>query len=161
MGGLRKYLQLRLKAQTGLSSGVVLGALIALLGAILTFLFLLVTAFIWLADHYDALTAALVLAGSFLLIAIVAMLVSLRTHRGIIERAELALAAQKSAISLDPTVLGLVMQVGRGIGWRKVMALVPVVIIAAGVGMQLLGRQKSRRENDSDDDGRTALRPAE
>jgi uncharacterized membrane protein len=158
MGGLRRYLELRLKAQIGLSSGVVLWALIALVCAVVTFVFLLVSAFIWLADRYDGLIAALVLAGSFLLLAIVAMLVSLRTHRGIIERAELALAAQKGAISLDPSMLGLMMQVGRGIGWRKVIALLPVVIIAAGVGMQLLGRQKARGENH--DDERTALRPA-
>jgi hypothetical protein len=148
MGGWRRYLELRLKAKTGLSSGVVLWALIALVCGTVTFAFLLVGAFVWLADRYDALIAALVLAGSFLLIAIIAMLVSLRTHRRIIERAELALVAQKGAIALDPTVLGVMMQVGRGIGWRKVVALAPVVVIAAGVGMHLLGRQKAGTELD-------------
>jgi hypothetical protein len=160
MGGWRRYLELRLKAQTGLSSGVVIWALVALVGGTVTFIFLLVSAFIWLADRYDALIAALVLTGLFLLIAIIAMLVSLRTHRRIIERAELALAAQKSAIALDPTLLGLMMQVGRGIGWRKVMALVPVVIIAAGIGMQLLGRQGAKGETSADDEGRNAFREA-
>src|SRR5688572_20604827 len=124
MGGWRRYLELRLKAQIGLSSGVVVWALIALVCGTVTFTFLLVSAFIWLADRYDGLIAALVLAGLFLLTAIIAMLVSLRTHRRIIERAELALAAQKSAIALDPTLLGVMMQVSRGIGWRKVAALV-------------------------------------
>ncbi len=160
MGGWRRYLELRLKAQIGLSSGVVIWALIALVCGTVTFTFLVVSAFIWLADRYDALIAALVMAGLFLLTAIIAMLVSLRTHRRIIERAELALAAQKSAIALDPTLLGVMMQVSRGIGWRKVAALIPVVIIAAGVGMQFLGRQRARGETGADDDARTAFREA-
>jgi hypothetical protein len=160
MGGWRRYLELRLKARTGLSSTVVISALIALVCGIITFIFLLVTAFIWLADRYDGVIAALVMAGSFLLITIVALLLSLRTHRRIIEQAELALAAQKSALTLDPTLLGVMLQASRGIGLRKMAALVPVVLLAAGVGVQWLGRQRAKNEADAEDDGRTAFRPA-
>jgi hypothetical protein len=151
MGGWRRYLELRLKARTGVSSGVVLWALIALVCGAITFVFLLATVFVWLATRYDPLVAALVLTGAFLSIAILALLLSLRTHRRVVEQAELALAAQKTAFSLDPKLLGVALQVTRDIGWRKVLLLLPVVIVGAGVGMRLIGRQREKDERGADD----------
>ena len=91
MGGLRRYLGLQARAKTGLTSGVLISGLLALLCAVLTFAFVLVTVFIWLAHRYGALVSALALAGFFLLTAIVALLCCIAIRRRTIERAQQAL----------------------------------------------------------------------
>ena len=49
MSGWLHYLELQAKSRTGLSSGVVIWALVAVLAAAVTFGFLIFAAFIWLA----------------------------------------------------------------------------------------------------------------
>jgi uncharacterized membrane protein YqjE len=94
MGGWRKYLELRARAKTGLSSGLFVWALLAVVFGIMTAGFVLLIAFIWLAQRYDPLTAATALAGLFLLAMIIAAVCCLWSRRRTIEQAELALAAR-------------------------------------------------------------------
>jgi len=158
MGGLRRYLGLQARAKTGLTSGVLISGLLALLGAALTFAFVLVTVFIWLADRYGALVSALALAGVFLLTAIVALLCCIAIRRRTIERAQQALAARSSAIWLDPRLVGGAVQVSRAVGWGKVATLLAVGVLAAGVGALWFGHNRSggerdvRDEDDEDDE---------
>jgi hypothetical protein len=63
MGGWRRYLELQAQAKTGLSSGPFVWALLAVVFGVLTVGFVLLIAFIWLAERYSPLTAAIVLAG--------------------------------------------------------------------------------------------------
>jgi hypothetical protein len=63
MGGWRRYLELQAQAKTGLGSGLFIWALLAATFAILTAAFILLVAFIWLAERYDPLRAAAALAG--------------------------------------------------------------------------------------------------
>ena len=58
MGNLRKYLELQAQAKTGLSSGLFVCGLVAVVFGILTAAFILLIAFIWLAERYGALLAA-------------------------------------------------------------------------------------------------------
>lgn len=62
MGGWRKYLELQAQAKTGLSSGLFIWASLAVVGGILTAAFILLTAFIWLAERYGPLIGAAALA---------------------------------------------------------------------------------------------------
>ena len=94
MGNLRKYLELQTQAKTGLSSGLFVCGLVAVVFGILTAAFILLIAFIWLAERYGALLAAAILAGLFLVVTIVAIVCSLQSRRRTTERAEVALAAQ-------------------------------------------------------------------
>jgi predicted metal-binding membrane protein len=66
MGGWRRYLELQAQAKTGLSSGLFVWALLAVVFGVLTVGFVLLIAFIWLAERYSPLTAAIVLAGLYL-----------------------------------------------------------------------------------------------
>jgi hypothetical protein len=95
VGGLRKYLQLQAQARSGLSSGLLAWGLLAIVFGTLTAAFILLIAFIWLAERYEPLIAASVLAGFFLLVTIIALFCLLRSRRRTIERAELALAARR------------------------------------------------------------------
>src|SRR5262247_3650731 len=96
MGGWRKYLELQARAKTGLSSGLFVWALLAVVFGIVTAGLVLLIAFIWLAERYGPLTAAMALAGLFLLATIIAVVCCLWSRRRTIEQAELALAARKN-----------------------------------------------------------------
>ena len=147
MGGWRRYLELKVEAKTGLSSGLVVWALLAVAFGALTFAFILVTVFVWLSSRFGPLIAALALSGFFLLCAIVALVCCLVLRRRTIERAELALAARRRAALLDPKLLAGAIQVSRAFGWRKVVPVIAVGILAAGIGMQWF-----RREGDAGSD---------
>ena len=156
MGGWRKYLELRARAKTGLSSGLFVWALLAVVFGIVTAGFVLLIAFIWLAQRYDPLTAATALAGLFLLATIIAAVCCLWSRRRTMEQAELALAARGNATWLDPKVLGSAIQVSRAVGWRKLVPLLAVGVLAAGVGMEWFGRDRAEVENE-DQHGRRKL----
>src|SRR5262245_12451960 len=135
MDSWRKYLELRVRAKTGLSSAVLIWALLALLGGILTFVFLLVTAYVWLAERYEPLLAALILGGLFLLLTIVALVACIWSHNKVIERAELQLAMRKSNPWLEPRVVAGALQASRAVGGPKLLAVVAAAFLAAGIGM--------------------------
>jgi len=142
MKGWLRYLELRAKWKTGLSSGLFVCGLIAVLCAAVTFGFIIFAAFIWLAERYGPLTAALALGGFFLLSTIIALACCALLRRRTVERAQLELAARRSTPWLDPKLLGAGMQVGRAIGGRKLVPLVAIVFFAAVFGMQAFGRDK-------------------
>lgn len=136
MGNLRKYLALQAQAKTGLSSGLFAWGLVALVCGILTAGFILLIAFIWLAERYGPLIAAAIFAGIFLLVTIVAIVCSLQSRRRTVERAEVALAARKQAVWLDPKLVAGAVQAGRVVGWRRFVPLLALGVLAATVGME-------------------------
>jgi len=127
---------------------------------ILTAGFILLIAFIWLAERYDPLTAAMALAGFFLLVTIIALVCCLWSRRRTIESAELALAARTNATWLNPKVLGSAVQVTRAVGWRKLVPLLAVGILAAGVGMEWFGRDRPEIEGEEQNSRRKLARAA-
>jgi len=160
MGGWRRYLELQARAKTGLSSGLFICALLAVVFGMLTAGFVLLIGFIWLAERYDPLTAATALAGLFLLATIIAAICCMWSRRRTMERAELALAARRNATWLDPKVLGSAIQVSRAVGWRKLVPLLAVGMLAAGVGMEWFGRDRAEVENEEQHGRRKLARAA-
>ena len=160
MGGGRRYLELQAQAKTGLSSGLFIWAFLPLVFGIVTAGFILLIAFIWMAERYDPLTAAIVLAGFFLLVAIIAAICCLWSRRRRIEQAELALAARRTAIWLDPKVVRGAIQVSRAVDWRKLVPLLAVGILAAGAGMEWFGRDRPEVESEEQNGRRKLARAA-
>ena len=160
MGGWRRYLELQAQAKTGLSSNLFVWALLAVVFGVLTAGFVLLIAFIWLAERYDPLTAAIALAGLFLLATIVAAISCLWSRRRTIKQAELALAARRPAIWLDPKALGGAIQAGRAVGWRKLVPLLAVGMLAAGVGMEWFGRERPAIKREEQNGRRRLARAA-
>jgi hypothetical protein len=78
------------------------------------------------------LTAALVLAVFFLLLAILAGICALVAKRNTIQKAKVELATRSSSPLLDPNMLGVLLQVGRSVGLRRILPLVAAGILAAG-----------------------------
>jgi hypothetical protein len=87
---------------------------------------------------------------------IIAAISCLWSRRRTIEQAELALAARRNAIWLDPKVLGGAIQASRAVGWRKLVPLLAVGMLAAGVGMEWFGRERPQVE-DEERNGRRKL----
>ena len=160
MSGWRRYLELQAQAKTGLSSGLFVWALLAVVFGALTVAFVLLFAFVWLAELYGPLIAAIALAGLFLVATIFAAICCLWSRRRTIEQAELALAARRPAIWLDPKVLGGAIQVSRAVGWRKLVPLLAVGMLAAGVGMEWFGRERPAIESEEQNGRRKLARAA-
>jgi hypothetical protein len=146
MSGWVRHLELIVKSKTGLGSGVFAWGLIAGLGGAVTLGFFIFAAFIALADRYGPLTAALALGGLFLLITIIALICCLSSQRRTVAAAKLALAARSHAPWLDPKLLGAGLQVGRAIGWRRLVPLAAVGVLAAGLTKEWLGRGRPAGE---------------
>jgi hypothetical protein len=148
MSGWLRYFTLKAQASTGLSSPIVIWAIVAVVAAALAVVFLLVAAFLWVADRYGGLVAGLVLAGLFVLVALIAVVTCLVIRRRNMERARLELAARSSASWLDPKLVAMGWQIGQAIGWRRIAALAAVAVLAAGVSKEWAGSDKPAAGDD-------------
>jgi hypothetical protein len=150
--GWVRYLQLTARARTGLSSGVVIFGVVAALALVVAVVFALFALFIWLAERYSPLTAALVLAGFFLLLAILAGIGSLLAQRRTVAEARLALQARSNSPWLDPKLLPIGLQVARSIGLRRIVPLVAVGVLAAALAKEWFGGRQDDAEAAAEED---------
>jgi len=140
--GLINDTLLKARMKSGFSSGLVVFALFTLLFAVMTFVFLCVAAFAWLAIRYDSVTAGLVMAGFFLLLTLIALVTCLLVRRSTIQKARaelvLAAAARKQAALFDPAMLTVGLHVLQGVGLRRLLPLAGVALLAASVARELM-----------------------
>jgi hypothetical protein len=148
MSGWLRYFTLKAQESTGLSSQILIWAVIAVIAVVVAVIFLLVAAYIWLADRYGGVVASLVLAGVFALIALIAAVACLMIRRRNMERARLELAARTSASWLDPKLVGMGWQIGQAIGWRRLASLAAVAVLAASVAKEWSGREAAAAGDD-------------
>jgi uncharacterized membrane protein len=145
LSGLMRSAMLAAKARTGASTQLLVCAAIAIIGAIATFGFLCVLAFIWLSDQLTPLEAASVIAGFFFAVTLLSIITLAILRRRTMNRARILLAAQQSALMLDPKVVGIGVQLGRIVGWKKVLPII-IPIAIAGVLAVNMGRSWSRAD---------------
>jgi hypothetical protein len=136
---------LAIQARSGLTAGFFVWLAIMLFAALTAFAFLCVAAYDWLSLQLGAVYAALVMAGIFILIALIGSLVSAISRRRARERAILERAARAHSASswlLDPKILGVALQAGRTLGWQRI---IPVALLAflAAQWVRERGGQKS------------------
>jgi len=149
MSSLLRYLELQARAKTGLSSGVLVWAIVAVIAGATTFGLVVLAVFIWLADRYSPLTAVLILAGFFLLVTLIALVACKLAQGSNVREARVALAARSNAPWLDPKYLMVGMQVMRAVGWRRLVPLVGVALLAAGLTREWAHFGFGRRGNDA------------
>jgi hypothetical protein len=140
---------LAIQARSGLTASFFVWLAIMVFAALTAFAFLCVAAYDWLSLQLGPVYAALVMAGFFILIALIGALVSAMSRRRARERAILERAARAHGASswlLDPKLLGIALQAGRTIGWQRI---VPVALLA------FLAAQwaRDRGEQKADDAG--------
>jgi hypothetical protein len=154
MGGWLRQIALNAQVRAGLSADTVIWAAVAAIASTVALVFLLIAAFIWLSDRYDTLIAGLVLGMFFLAVALMAIFACVVVRRRNIERARLELAVRRSASAslLDPKLMAVGYQVGQAIGWRRVVSLAAVGLLAAGLAKEWLGHRQASAEDDDDTD---------
>ncbi len=147
MRGWLRYFALNAQVRTGLSAAVLTWAIVAAAGAAGAVVFLLVALFVWLAQLYGALIAAVALGCAFVLIALIALAVCLMTRRRNMERAQLELAA-RSSNWFDPKLVTVGVQIAQQIGWRRLVSLAGVALLAAGLAREWSDRDTSAADED-------------
>jgi len=131
--GLMRDMVLSVQTRTGITTAFIVWLAIVALAAMTAFSFLCVAAYDWLSLQIGAVFAALVMAAIFVIIAVVGLIVCLMARRRARERAILERAARAHAPSwlLDPKILATAVQVGRSLGWQRVVPLALVGFMVA------------------------------
>lgn len=131
--GLTQEITLQIQAKSGASTAVLVWIAAMALASLTAFVFLCVAGFYWLSLQFGAVFAGLVMAGIFVCFSIIAALISVLIRRRVKERAILARAAKAHAPSwlLDPRMLSTAVQIGRDIGWQRIVPLAFLGFFAA------------------------------
>jgi hypothetical protein len=116
---------------------------VAAVAALVMAAFLCAALFVWVESLLGRLIACLVLAGLFLLLAIIVALVGAGIRRAEARRAQLR-AESLVWMWRDPAVISAGLRLGRTLGLRRAA---PLAIIAAFVIGVLLSRSARRQEN--------------
>ena len=141
---------LTVQSRSGITPAVLVWLLVVVLALLTAFSFLCVTAYMWLATLFGAIYAGLIMAGVFVLIALIGLCASAMTRRRARERAILQRAARAHASSswlLDPKFLTAAMQAGRAIGWERIIPVALLGLLAAQWARER--RQPGADETDS------------
>ena len=130
---LQRGIILWVQAKTGLTGILVAWLGIAAAAAIMMVVFLGVSGCAWLSIKLGPVFGPLGMAGVFLVIAIVAALASVVLRRRTKQRAFLEQTTRASpAVALvNPAVLNIAMQAARTLGWRRLVPLALLGILAA------------------------------
>ncbi|HXL64905.1 MAG TPA: hypothetical protein VN938_07600, partial [Xanthobacteraceae bacterium] len=108
-------LALAVQSRSGITAGLVIWVFVAAFALSTAFVFLCVAAYAWLSQAFGGIYAGLIVAGFFILVALIASIAGAVTRRRARERAILQRAARAQASSswlLDPKILATAMQAG-------------------------------------------------
>ena len=128
--GLINDVVLAVQGRAGITTSVLISIAIAVLAALTALAFLCVAADEWLSLQIGSIYAGLALTAIFIAIAVIAAVVAAMARRRARERAILARANAPSLL-LDPRVLATAVQIGRQLGWQRIIPLALVGILAA------------------------------
>ena len=122
-----------IQARSGATPALLIWFAIVAIAVTAAFVFLCVAAYAWLALELGGVFAGLILAGVFLLIALIGALIATAARRRARERAILERAARARAPSwlLDPKLLATAVQVGRTLGWQRIIPVALLGFMAA------------------------------
>jgi Ca2+/Na+ antiporter len=148
MSGWLRQIALMAKVRTGFGPHFVIWLLIALGSLAAAIGFFCVAAFVWLANRYDAVAAGLILGGVFLLVATISAVACLIARLRTIGRARRELAARSNASWFDPKFVAIGIEIGRALGWRRLITLAAVGLFAAGLGREWSGQDEKTGGDD-------------
>jgi Ca2+/Na+ antiporter len=124
---------LAIQARSGVTPALLVWIGIIIVAALTAFAFLCVAGYDWLSLHLGAVVAGLVMAGIFVLVALIGAIACVATRRRAKQRAVLERAARAQATPwlLDPKIVGVAMQAGRALGWQRLIPLALLGFLAA------------------------------
>ena len=142
-----REITLFVQSRSGLSTSAVVSAIVIVAASLVAFAFLCAAAYAWLAAQFGTVYAGLIMAGVFVVIAIIAAIVCAAARRRAREQAILARAARAHSPSwlFDPKVLGPAVEAGRTIGWQRIVPVALLAFLAAQWAREY--RDKSERQH--------------
>jgi hypothetical protein len=145
--GLMREAVLAIQAKSGVTPGLFVGLGIAAVAALIAFIFLCVAAYAWVATLVGHVFAGLIVAGFFILVAVIAAIVAMAARQSAKQRAilERAAHARGGAWLLDPKIVSTAVQVGRTLGWQRLVPVALLGFLAAQWAREY--RQHGRRED--------------
>lgn len=137
---------LSVQTRTGITAPLLALFAVIALATLTAFAFLCVAGFAWFALEFGNVYAALLMAGIFVLIALVCGLICVLARRRARERAILERAARAHAPSwlLDPKILATAVQVGRTVGWQRIVPIALIGFMAAQWAREYREQTRSR-----------------
>ena len=145
---LMRDAMLAVQSRSGITASFIVWLRRRVMAASTASAFLCVAAYDWLALQIGSVYAGLVMAAIFVVIAIIGLIVCLLARRRARERAILERAARAHAPSwlLDPKILATAVQVGRSLGWQRVIPLALVGYHGGAMGARTSrARARARR----------------
>lgn len=149
MRSVKHLVWLGVKAKTGANQTAFILAGAAVVCGIIGTAFLVVLLYLYLARYYGALESALALALAFLAVSLVTALIAVIYRRRTAARARAEIAAVSKSVMADPRVLAAGVQIGRTLGWQKVVPLAILALVIAG-WTRTSTRKSSHREKAGD-----------
>jgi hypothetical protein len=145
---LTHEITLAIQTRNGISVAVMIWMAVMTLALLAAILFLSAAGYLWLTLQFGNIVAALIMAAAFVAVAIVAAIVSWEIRRRVRQRAILARAAKARAPSwaFDPRILAAAVQIGRELGWQR---LVPLALVGF-MATQWAREHRERAERDAD-----------
>jgi uncharacterized membrane protein len=128
-----REITLAIQARSGASLTLFVCIAVAATAALTAFAFLCVAGYDWFSIQFGSIFAALLMTAIFVVAAIMAVVIGVAARQRARERAILERAARARAGSglLDPKLLTLAVQVGRSVGWQRVVPVALFGFVAA------------------------------
>jgi Ca2+/Na+ antiporter len=146
--GLMREVTLAIQSKTGAVPAVFIWLAVVAVASLTAFAFLCVAAYAWLSTLFGDVFAGLIVAGFFIVVAAIAGMLCALARRRAKERAILERAARAHAGSwlLDPKILASAMQIGRSLGWQRIVPIALFGFIAAQWAREYRERDKEEAE---------------
>jgi hypothetical protein len=128
-----REIELAIQARSGASLALFICAAVATIAGLTAFGFLCIAGYDWFAIQFGSVFAALIMTAIFAVVAIIATVIGRAARQRARERAILERAGRARAGSglLDPKLLTLAVQVGRSVGWQRVVPVALFGFVAA------------------------------
>jgi uncharacterized membrane protein len=148
--GWMHEITLMVQARTGVTVGLFLALGIAVLAALTAFAFLTVAGYDWFALQFGSVFGALIMAGIFLLIAVIAVVSAMAARSSAKQRAILERAAHSHGGSwlLDPKLVSAAVSVGRSLGWQRLLPVALLGFMAAQWAREYSHHRSQERDRD-------------
>jgi lysylphosphatidylglycerol synthetase-like protein (DUF2156 family) len=130
-----------LKHKLELAVKSTVGGIVAFAAALVALGFFCAAAFLWLEEHYGAITASLVMGAAFTIVALIAVIVILIVRH----RRPPPPPPRKAPLWADPVLLATALDITRVLGRKRLTVAVLVSAFVAGI---LLQKTSGKREDE-------------
>ena len=149
---LTRGITLAIQARSGASPAMFVWDAVIVVASLTAFIFLCVALYEWLSLQLGAVIASLVVAGIFVVIAVIGAIICTVVRRRVRKRAIVERAALSNSPSwlLDPKILATALQAGRALGWQRI---VPIVVLGFMATQWTREQRENRNEAAPNKDG--------